>query len=309
MARTNLALLFRSRIANQDGWSGRLVGVFLAPRTGQATHVLAKGGFFSKPLTLALSGAQSREDGALLLAQGAQGQPPGRGSVRLTAITPVSLGGRSVPLQGLILDWRTGAPRYILVRHAGDIRALRHEQVQNLTSGSPTARLTPEEIAALPVYRPDAQTGRNAADALQAVDSWSGNYAAVKMQVVEGAVYLSGNVQLPVQKEEAESAVRRAKGVLAVQNHIITDWDLRIAIAEALAKKGVTRDGYVSVRSVLGVVNLLGHLSCQVHLDNALQITRAVPGVRSVGSYLQLDATAPEGEPARAVVEPPSPTP
>ena len=137
MQRSSLILLWGNRLASQEGWSAKLLGAYLAPRTGHASHVLAKRGLFGKPEAFSLEGAQAKEDGTPFLAPGAT-SAPARGSVRLTDRTPVSIAGGHGNLLGLILDRKAMSPRYILVRYQGDVRAIRQDLAQNLTSGSPS---------------------------------------------------------------------------------------------------------------------------------------------------------------------------
>ncbi len=287
MARKNLALVWRNRLASQEGWSGRLIGVYLLPRANRITHVVVKRGLFGKPEVFSLEGSQSAQDGTLLLAKSAP-EMPARGSVHLTGKTPVNVAHSHGSLQGLVVDAKTRTPRHILVRYKGGVRAVRHELVHGLADGSPAVRVTAEEAEALPFHRPDSVALSNAIAALEKANPMGDTFAAMDLEVQDGVARLTGNVPLPVQREEVEQAVRRARGVLEVDSAIVTDSELRLAIAAALAREGISRQGLVTVRSIRGVVTLLGRLPSQETVDQAVALAKAVSGVRSVASEIEV---------------------
>ncbi|MBI2170696.1 MAG: BON domain-containing protein [Chloroflexi bacterium] len=293
MQKGGVTLRWGERIGGEGGWSARLQGAFLASRFNQVTHVLAKRGLFGKPEVFSLEGMQVTQDGRLLLT-GRAPAAPGRGSVRLTGKTPVSVAGGRGSLQGVVLDLRSRSARRILVGYLGEVRGISHELVQNLASGSPSVRVSAQAAALLPVYRPDHEALRNAVVALEKATPVGDTYAAVELQVWEGVAYLMGNVLFPVQREEAERAVSRAKGVLEVQNGIVTDWELRLGVAAALAREGISRHGQVTVRSVRGKVTLLGRLPSQEMAERAFAVAQGFPGVRRLSSELSVEEAAGE---------------
>lgn len=293
MQRGSVALLWGHRIGREGSWGARLQGAFLSPRINQVTHILAKRGFFGKPETFSLEGVQVTQEGRVLLGS-SDPAAPGRGAVRLTVKTPVSIAGDRGSLRGVVVDLRTRSPRHILVGYLGEVRAIPHEVVQNLASGSPSVKVSVQEASALPVYRLDHEALRNAVVALEKATPVGDTYAAVELQVWEGVAYLTGNVLFPVQREEAEKAVGRAKGVLEVQNGIVTDWELRLEVAAALVREGICQHGQVSVRSVRGKMTLLGRLPSQELAEQALAVARGIPGVRGLSGELRLEAAVRE---------------
>ncbi len=287
MERKNLALIWGRRIASREGWAGNILGAYLAPRSNHLAHVVAKRGMFGKPEVFSLEGATEGEDGMLLLAKGAP-EAAGRGSVHLTPKTPVAIARVQGSLRGLVVDAKTRTPRHVLVRYQGDVRAVRYDLVHGLNDGSASVRVTAEEAAALPFHRGDAEALHNALAALEKADPMGDTYAAVVLTVAEGVAALTGNIPMPVQRDEMEQVVRSAKGVVEVENAVATDSELRLNIAAALAQAGVTRDGLVTVRCVRGNVTLLGRLRGQVAFVHALGIVKGVPGVRSVTSQIEV---------------------
>lgn len=290
MERTGLTLVWDGRVASEDGWSGKLSGAFLSRRSQAATHVLVTRRWLRSVRVVSLDGAYQREGDRLVVARGADHtRRAGRGSTRLTDKTRVSLAGKPVPLKGLVIDGKTGTPRYVLVSYNKETRALRSGQVHSLTAGTPSVRLREEDAAALPVYRPSSEAQRRASTALAEIDDSAGRvFGDVTVSLEEGVAHLRGFVQLPIEREEAERAVRSAKGVLEVQNSIITDWDLRIAVASALANECITHQGLVTVKSRHGKVSLLGHLPSRKLVERSIDIATHTEGVRSVSSHLEV---------------------
>lgn len=285
MERKHLILSWGMRVGSDVGWSGRLRAVYLAPRSGRVTHILVRRGLRRRTEPLRFDDPRQGENGVLMLpGQQQDAVAPGRGSVPFSARTVVhSSDGASLSLRGLIVDSKSRTIESILVGERGNASAVSHQHVQNLTSGSPSVTLAQADLEALPVFRPDDEGQRNARAALASADPTGGDtFRAVWVQVVDGTAHLGGNVRLPVQRAEAEAAVGRATGVLGVESAIVSDWELEIAIAQALAREGAMRQGLVLVKGSLGRVALSGHLSSQEYVDLAVAVARNVPGVRSV---------------------------
>jgi osmotically-inducible protein OsmY len=296
MRSTHIALRWGSPVVDGLGRTGKIRGAFLAPRTGKVTHILVRRGLFGSTEPAALDGAQQSEDGPLMLRENAVDSTPARGSVRLTANTPVRAGGATTSLRGLVLDGEARATRYVLVKHDRDTKAVPHDLVQNLTSGSPSVKLEEAEVDALPVYRSDRDALSNAAGVLDAADPTDGRtYGSIQLSVVDGVAQMNGNVRLPLERQAAEEAVRSAKGVLDVHNAAVADSDLCIDIAEALAREGITRDAVVVVKSVMGRVSLKGYVASQQLADTASTVAGGVNSVRSVESQLQVQGPPTDG--------------
>ncbi|MBI4201016.1 MAG: BON domain-containing protein [Chloroflexi bacterium] len=300
MQAKRLALCWGQQVLIEAGLSGRLQGAYLAPRLGEVSHVVVRHGILRRAATLPLGDAQQDGNGALVLPLLQDAMPtPGRGAVPLSGKTTVHCSnGLSLPLQGLILSMEKCTVDTILVGSSGNARVIPREHVRNIRAGSPSVGLGQSEIERLPIYRSDAEAQRNAAVSLAAADPTGDTFRMVVVRVVDGVAYLSGNVRLSVQKGDAERAVRQTRGVLDAENAVATDWDLEIAIAEALAKEGLTRQGLVMVRSSLGRVTLKGHLASHEMVEKALSLANGMPGVTTVEQGIEVQPLpAPETVP------------
>ena len=307
MQQSNLALIWGARVTSLAGWSGKLRGAYLAPRSGKFTHVLVKRGLFGHAEPLTLGNAMQGTDGVLVLPEKIRQDSagPGRGAIPFTQRTVIhNSDGTSLPLCGLILDKESRTLKYILAGTRGNARAIPHHEVQKLTSGSPSITVGQTDLETLLIYRSDDEALRNAMAALAGADpTGGGTFGSVHLQVIDGTAHLTGNVRLPGQDREAEEAVRQAKGVLEVQNAIVTDWDLDILIAEALAHEGLTRQGLLLVKSSLGRVALSGRLQSQGSADQAVAVAAAALGVQSIRHNIEItplpaDEPGPLPEPA-----------
>ena len=289
MERKHLYLSWGERLVIEGSTSGKLRGAYAAPRSGRITHVLVQRGIRRRSGPLMLDGARQEADGVLMLPEQQPSAPPGRGSVPFTANTVVHCSdGTSLPLQGLILDRQLHTVEYVLAGSQGNAHAIPYAQVQKLASGSPSITLGQADLEALPVFRPDDEAQANALVALKSADPTGDTFRAVRLQVIDGTAHLDGNVSLPTQSTDVEKAVGQARGVLRTESAVATDWDLGIAIAEALAQEGLTRQGLVLVKSTLGHVTLSGRLPDQELIDTAVAVAAGVPGVQSVEDSIQV---------------------
>jgi osmotically-inducible protein OsmY len=99
----------------------------------------------------------------------------------------------------------------------------------------------------------------------------------VRVTVQDGIVTLEGNVVTGIHRLRAEEIVRKVPGVLDVQNHLIGDEELEIAVAQALGRDERTRRQLIRVRAVQGIVRLAGEVTAA-----AEEVAAHVPGVREV---------------------------
>jgi osmotically-inducible protein OsmY len=138
--------------------------------------------------------------------------------------------------------------------------------------------LRPDELAALPEYRPDDQIALDVERAIgddEIVRRLSAPH--LTMAVHNGVVTVTGNIASSTHRQRVEDAVRRVRGVRGLQNVPIGDDELEVAVAQVLGQDPRTGRSIILVNATLGIVRLSGAVPAV-----ALDLARAVPGVREV---------------------------
>jgi osmotically-inducible protein OsmY len=101
----------------------------------------------------------------------------------------------------------------------------------------------------------------------------------------DGTVKLAGPVPTRVIKDGVLRTVRETPGVAHVEDGIIPDPDLEVAVARALASDERTAailPGQISIRSHNGAITLIGQIPEDVNRAAILDVVRSVEGVRFI---------------------------
>ena len=117
--------------------------------------------------------------------------------------------------------------------------------------------------------------------------------AGVRLDVAEGVVRLEGNVRSPTAIADTERVVRSIAGVVDVDNALVSDWDIDLALASNIAGAAPRLAGTVSARAQLGAVQLEGSVPSEDARQAVIEAVRPVPGVLSVEDGLEV-REAPE---------------
>ena len=305
MQRTTLAFKWGQKVATDAGWIGRLRTALMAPRSDRVTHLLVKRGLFGGAAVVSLDGATQHADGTLLLGAQTAGSGRPKGAVPFSAKTQVHRkDDDSLRISGLVLDIESHAITNLLVGGGRNTRVVPATHFQKMTTGSPSTSLDAAQLEEFLVHRADNEAQRSAAVALIEAGLADG-YSAVQVRVISGIAHLTGKVSFPLDAEDAEEAVRHVRGILSVETHLLSDRDLEVAAAEAMAMEGVTRQGLVLTRSLLGRVALSGYLDSMDHIARAVRLVESVPGVRSVEHDIVV-RTIPVAAPAPETDVPPA---
>lgn len=130
-----------------------------------------------------------------------------------------------------------------------------------------------------------ARTVRDALEKHTPIRIWGHN---IQIDAHAGTITLSGIARSHAVKGTAERLAREVKGVSAVQDKLIVDLDVETAVAQALASDSCTGAGFpgILVGVVFGIVYLKGTVASTEIKATATEITRRVPGVRSVSNEL-----------------------
>jgi osmotically-inducible protein OsmY len=142
--------------------------------------------------------------------------------------------------------------------------------------------------------RPDESIARAASNALE----WdvSVPHDRVKVQVQDGLVTLSGEVDWWYQKNDAENAVRRLTGVVSVSNGITIkpeikrlDDDVKDKIESAFQRNAVLDARRIRVETRGGKVILRGSVHSYAEREQVQWAAWAAPGVSEVESYITIN--------------------
>jgi osmotically-inducible protein OsmY/uncharacterized protein YrrD len=140
----------------------------------------------------------------------------------------------------------------------------------------------------LPSYRPDHAIAEDVERAL-----WSDevlraiDYEAIDIDVHDGLVTLLGYASTSTNKKRAERAARTVLGVLEVENQIVTDEEVTIAVSQTLSRDERTHDLRILVSARHGVVTLNGELDSVEERSAAEEVAASVPQVRGVVNYIR----------------------
>ena len=133
-----------------------------------------------------------------------------------------------------------------------------------------------------------------AADAAKALELRATVPAGVQAAVHEGHITLTGTVGWLFQKQEAENAVRRIRGVRGIANYIhvtprATVRDVQRSIARALHQNADVDARHITVRVADTTATLTGTVSTWLQRASAERAAASAPGVVRVDNQITIE--------------------
>ena len=133
--------------------------------------------------------------------------------------------------------------------------------------------------------RPDPEIARDAVSALKAQLPLSAE--KIKVVVKDGWLTLEGQVEWHYQRQSAETAVRRVKGVRGVSNLVLvkpsaSPWEVKRKIEEALKRNAEIDANRITVEANGSEVVLKGTVRSWIERQEAERAAWAAPGVTKV---------------------------
>lgn len=294
----------------RDRWEGRVAALEVDDQWLVLNLVLSRGIFRPLAVKLPFSTVSEWDDDAVSLdctsdeAFGRRIPPVAVPARPLSARTPLSAG--DTKLAGVMMERASRRASHLVLSRGLFASDQRIVPVTDIALEGGVIKLA-AQTHALPVYRRNSSLLQAVRDALAAHPYLTtDDRRTLKLEVVDGAAYISGNVRTPQAEANIYQAAAAVPGLTVVRDTVINDQQLEIDMGCALDAAGFSRHARVYVRAALGEVTLGGFANSEAVIPDIVKVASAVPGVRSVESRLEVEESAP---PKGAPAAPPPPAP
>ncbi len=290
-----IKLRFGATVIASDGEAGSLAGVSVDPARRVVTALIVKIGRGPGGVDRALPPERvvraTAEEIEIALTREAllQTMPaPATGALLLTRATQVQLNGGAA---GALSQVSVLLPAFALHRLAtkrglsGEI-LLDAATIRAISDTGRAITCTQAPDVTLIAYRPDGDLVDAVHDALWNYPRLRIDLRAVQIFVVDGEVWLQGFVSSALNKRLLTELLLGIPGLAAIHNDVVSDDELAVRIARALAKDPRTRGTRFGVYPTLGKVYLRGAVRSAEIAQFATQIAAGVSGTHEVAPQM-----------------------
>jgi osmotically-inducible protein OsmY len=189
---------------------------------------------------------------------------------------------------------RSGELAYLVAHdlRPGQRTLLQSEFLAKLETGLITISASEAQLHTFPIYRSDQELQQDVEKILFDLALLHVDARGMHVCVLDGVLYLEGNVSSALRGEIAADQSVGVIGLLEVKNHLIGDDQLANDLAFALGHDPRTQNLPIGVYPRLGIVRLSGAVHNAQQKAAAEEIAQAFPGVRSVVNDLVVDPKA-----------------
>src|SRR5579872_121752 len=292
---------FGTRILCTDGDDGYLTHVVCDPDSCRLTYIGVKQGrLFGKIVQLPYDTVvDATSDGVTLRVTRAElaaaGNPTVSGAVldNKSTVENADTTGRGT-LSLFAVHPRSGELAYIVAHNLRPNQGtlLREEYIETVATGLITVNIPATTLQELPSYRPDSELQQEVESVLYDLTAMHIDLKGMNIRVLDGVLYLNGNISSSLRSEIAQDQVLGVDGLLEIKNNLVSDDLLAGDLAMAYGRDPRTRDLPIGVYPRLGAVRLGGAVHTPQQKAAAEEIARKFPGVRSVANELVVNPNA-----------------
>lgn len=295
MANRSAALKFGARVRFQDRWEGTVAAIEVDESWEVINLLVGRGVLRWKssvklPFTIALDWSDDYISlDCTSRAAFAREIPPVAAPARpISAQTPVRL--PQAMLAGIFVS--DNIANALLINQGSGVKRQLKIAAETAVFEGKTLRML-EQFESLPSYHGDDEI-RGAVRRALAGDGQllADDRKALMIEVSSGEVRLKGNVRTKAAKERATQVSRGVEGVTTVENEIVDDAEIELAIGQTLDRSGLQPSARVFARSSLGVVTLYGYPASDRTAFEVIRAVSKLSGIQRLISRLEAGSAA-----------------
>ncbi len=286
-----------------DRWAGKVTAIEISEDWEVYNVAVRHGLFKAVTVRLPLEAATEWDDTCVAFDQttssaafGRELPPVAAPSRPVSAETPIAGGGilaGGATLAGMLVSRATRRASEVLIQVGGRVYRV---PIEAISFQGKTMHADPPGAALIPYYKDDEFDGRARAALGSVAEISSGELQRIEVQPAGPGARVAGNVRSKSSREAVRRALSAALGLPVNAGGLSTDLEVETALGLTFDRLGLTREGEIYARSVLGDVVLRG----RVRTAGASEaVARAAAGVTGVCSVVnRLEVGAPGAEPA-----------